>query len=271
MAGKKKNKKDAVNFYSYSKLLFAWPLIAIGVLFWFIAGDDPSAYMSEVLGWIYIFAVLIVILTIGVDIERNYAFVWLVIFAMFFFLGRWLQDAQQITVFGNIYEFFNSREVRYDRGLGLSLAVLLAVPYAVMLLWARIQHKWRITYNEFEHYSWGRADDSLARGAKRVRSSYPDLLELLLAGAGTLVVYSATGRSELRRIRHVPLLPLLRWRINKILETTQVTTTSDQAYQRSIEEEEAAQEEEEGSIVHDDEESPAHADDTGLPGGQERL
>jgi hypothetical protein len=271
MAGKNKsNKKMAVNFYSYSKLLFAWPLIVIGVLFYFIAGASPTDTMSEVLGWIYIFAALIVILTIGVDIERNYAFVWLVIFGLFFFLGRWLQDAQQITVFGNIYSFFANAEVRYNRGLGLSLSVLLAVPYAVMLLWARIQHKWRITYNEFEHYSWGRADDSLARGAKRVRSSYPDLLELLLAGAGTLVVYSATGRSELRRIRHVPLLPLLRWRINKILETTQVTTTSDQAYQRSIEEEEAAQEEE-GPLSYDDEETGTRTDTTGLPGDQERL
>jgi len=270
MASSSTLKKDAVNFYSYPKLLFAWPLIAIGVIFWFIGGSDASAYTREVLGWIYILTALLVVLTIGVDIERNYAFVWLVIGLLFFFLGRWLADAKGITVFGDVYRFFDQREVRYDRGFGLSISVLLAVPYLVMLLWARIQHRWRITYNEFEHYSWGRADDSLARGAKRVRSSYPDLLELLLAGAGTLVVYSATGRSELRRIPHVPLLPLLRWRINKILETTQVTTADD-SYQRSIEEEEAAQEEAEGSVVVDDEGDRATEGSSGAPGNQERL
>ena len=234
---KRRLKKDAVNFYAYPKLLFAWPLIAAGVIFYFIAGATESAATLEVLGWVYILLSLLVVLTLGVDIERNYAFVWVVIGLLFFFLGQWLSDAKGITVFGDIYNFFEGLDVRYDRGLGLSLSILLAVPYAVMFLWVRIQHKWRITYNEFEHYSWGRADDSLARGAKRVRSSYPDLLELLLAGAGTLVVYSATGRSELRRIPHVPLLPLLRWRINKILETTQVTT---QQATHAIEEEEEA-------------------------------
>ena len=137
---------------------------------------------------------------------------------------------------------------RLLRRRSLALSLLLAPPYLTMLVWARLQHKWRITHNEFERYSWGRADDSLARGAKRVRSTYPDLLELLLCGAGTLVVYSATGRSELVRIRNVPLLPLLRKRIDRILEQTAVTTTQEAAY---IDEEVAAEQEEE--TVADDE------------------
>jgi len=82
------------------------------------------------------------------------------------------------------------------------------------------------------------------------------------------VVYSATGRSELRRIPHVPLLPLLRWRINKILETTQVTTTDSH---HAIEEEEEAMESEaeDGSVVEDDEGGPTGG--TGSPADGERL
>ena len=60
-----------------------------------------------------------------------------------------------------------------------------------------------------------------------MRSTCPDLLELLLFGAGTLIIYSTTGRMELRRIHHVPFLPLLRRRIDRILEATRVT--ADQA------------------------------------------
>ena len=253
------DKKGAVVFHSYPKLLFAWPLIAAGLVFWFIGGPGAGSGTQEVLGWLYLLLMLLVVLTIGVDIERNYAFVWLVIFGLFFFLGRWLSDAKGITVFGDIYRWFDSLDVQYDRGFGLSVSALLGVPYVVMLLWARIQHKWRITYNEFEHYSWGRADDSLARGAKRVRTTYPDLLELLIAGAGTLIVHSATGRSELRRIPHVPLLPLLRWRINRILEMKAVTTTD------YAESEYAATEEEEadsgGSGVQATEEGPSGRSD----------
>ena len=220
MADKSKPKKHEVVFYSYPKLLFAWPLILIGPLFLGLAGTGVS---PELLGWGYLFSVVLVILTLGVDIERNHAVFWLVLFLAFFLGGLWLQDAKHFTLFGDVYVFFKDLGLNYDPGLGVGVSAILAVPYLVMVLWARLNDKWRITHNEFEHYAFGRADDSLARGAKRVRSTYPDLLELLLCGAGTLIVYSATGRSELRRIPHVPLLFIVRRRINRLLERTMIT------------------------------------------------
>lgn len=224
-----------VVFHTYPKLLFAWPLIVAGFLFW-----PLGAVMNlEILGWFYLFIMIVVILTISVDLERNHAFVWLLVFAVFLLLGLWLSSSDyQFTFFGNIYNFFDRRDVAYSRGFGLSLSLLLAGPYLVMMLWSRLNHRWRITHNEFEHYSWGRADDSLARGAKRVRSTYPDLLELLLGGAGTLIVYSATGRSELRRIPNVPMIFLVRRKINRLLESTAVVQQHDEAVLDEMEEEE---------------------------------
>jgi hypothetical protein len=256
---KAKIEEHSVVFHSYPKIIFTWPLILLGVLFFFITPGEPSAGYLEVLGWIHLLVAAITILTVGVDIERNYAVFWLVAFGLFFFLGRWLQDAQGFTLFGELYNWFADLDVRYDRSFGLVLSIMLGLPYAVSLLWARVQHKWRITHNEFEHYSWGRADDSLARGAKRVRSTYPDLLELLLCGAGTLIVYSATGRSELRRIHNVPLLPLLRRRIDRLLEQTAVTETHVDA----LADEEAEAERDERDSVADDQQ--------GEPIGNERL
>jgi len=285
-----------VVFHSYPKLIFAWPLIVIGVVFWFIgfpgeqvtvpasadevaaqveaaAEDAPTGEAAAeqakqtaeqakqkvgnlysprlaLLGWLYLFVLVLVMVTIGLDFERNHAFFWFVVFLVFLFLGMWLEEKEGFTLFGNVYSFFESLRVQYNRGLGLAISIMLALPYAVMLIWARMQNKWRITHNEFEHFSWGRADDSLARGAKRVRSTYPDLLELLLAGAGTLVVYSATGRSELRRIHNIPLLPLLRKRVDLILEQTAVTTQQQDAIHE--EEVEAEREEDRGLAGDDD-------------------
>jgi hypothetical protein len=219
---------DAIVFYSYPKLLFIWPLVIYGLLFYFLPGkwiDEGGS--SEVIGWTYVFITVIVILTIGVDIERNVAIFWVILFALIYFLSRWLADVKGFTLFGNIYRWFADMDLHYNREFGVAMSIILIIPYSVMLLYARAQDKWRITHNEFEHYSFGRSDDSLARGAKRVRTSYPDLFELLLCGAGTLVVYSATGRSELRRIPHVPMLPWKRRKINEILERTAVTTTHD--------------------------------------------
>ncbi|BAM04847.1 hypothetical protein [Phycisphaera mikurensis] len=208
---------DEVVFHSYPKLIYAWPLIAAGIGFWFL----PAAWEAT-LGWVYLFLVLVTITTLAIDLERNYAFVWSVLFALFFFAGKWVYAAYDVPVFEAVFGFFFDLNTRYDRGFGMALAILLAFPYAVMLVWVRLNSRWRITHNEFEHYAWGRADDSLARGAKRVRSTYPDLLELLLCGAGTLLVYSANGSRELRRIPNVPLLFRVRRKLNLLLESQQV-------------------------------------------------
>jgi len=238
-----KRRPHQVVFHTYPKLLFAWPIVIAGFLLWFLADPTPGRAVVnlEVLGWLYLLMMTAVVMTIGIDLQRDHAVFWLVVFAACWFLGMWLEDVKHFTLFGDIYRFFADIDVYYNRGFGLGLSTLLAGPYIVMLVWARIQHRWRITHNEFEHYSWGRADDSLARGAKRVRSTYPDLLELLLCGAGTLHVYSATGRTELRRIPNVPLIFVVRKRVNRLLESTAVTSYA--ADMADIVEEEAEEDE----------------------------
>ncbi|MEM1109669.1 MAG: hypothetical protein AAGH99_13370 [Planctomycetota bacterium] len=243
-----------VVFHTYPKLLFVWPIIVAGVLLYpTVAWWDLNA---EVIGWVYLLVVAIVVLTIGIDLERDHAVFWLVAFLALFFLGKYLDATfDRITVIGDAYRWLANRDVAYDPGFGLCLSILLLPPYATMWIYARLQHRWRITHNEFEHYSWGRADDSLARGAKRVRSTFPDLLELLLCGAGTLVVYSATGRTELRRIPHVPMIFLVRRRINKLLETTSVTTRHEEDRLNELHEEEADTEQDEEDATPGEERS----------------
>jgi hypothetical protein len=177
----------------------------------------------EGLGWAYIWIAVLVLLTLSVDIGRNQAAFWLVLVAAIWVLGLWLQDAKGFTVFGDIYRWFAGLNVQYNRSLTLSLSIIILVPYLIMIGWAYINDRWRITHNEFEHYSFGKMDDSLGRGAKSIRTSFPDVLELLLGLAGTLIVYNATGTKELRRIPHVMFLPLVRKRLNKILEKTAIT------------------------------------------------
>ncbi len=130
---------------------------------------------------------------------------------------------KHFTLFGNIYNWFASLDVQYNRSLGFALSIILLVPYVLMLGWARLNDRWRITHNEFEHRAWGKSDDSLGRGAKTIRASYPDVFELLLGLAGTLTVYNANGTQELRRIPHVMFLPVVRKRLGRILETTSIT------------------------------------------------
>lgn len=186
-----------------------------------------SAPYSHWLGWcawIYLGAVVLVVLTLGVDVDRNQAIFWCVTVAALWIGGIYMRDVQGFTFFGDIYRWFQGMHLQYHRGFALVLSIVLTVPFLLMLLYAQVNDRWRITHNEFEHYAFGKADDSLGRGAKTIRTSYPDVFELLLGLAGTLIVYSATGTQELRRIPHVMFLPFIRARLNKILERTAVTT-----------------------------------------------
>lgn len=216
-----------VTFVAYPKLLFVWPLILMGLVFWPIAhwGGNSDTVLST-LGWIYLLATIFVLLTLGVDVDRNQAVFWVVLLLALWLLGLVLKDRAGITVFGNIYRFFHSLNVRYDMGFGLALSLILLVPFLLMLVWARLNDRWRITHNEFEHYSFGKMDDSLGRGAKTIRTSYPDVFEAILGLAGTLVVYNATGTQKLREIPHVMFLPLVRARLGKVLERMAVTSAA---------------------------------------------
>jgi hypothetical protein len=251
-----------VAFVSYPKLLFVWPLILAGLVFYPFGkphqpagasvleyeaaqakqADQAAAAESEpaedaatkladpfvsrrleILGWIYIWVAVLVLLTLSVDVGRNQAVFWVVLVGAIWALGLWLHDAKGFTIFGDIYRWFANLNVQYNRNLTLALSIIMLVPYVIMLIYARINDRWRITHNEFEHYSLGKMDDSLGRGAKTIRTSFPDVFELLLGLAGTLVVYNATGTKELRRIPHVMFLPFIRKRLNKILEKTAIT------------------------------------------------
>ena len=218
MADKKDKQIHDVVFYTYPKLVFAWPLIVMGFLLW------PLAHWAnpEVLAWVWGATVLLVLLTMGVDMNRNYTIFWLVMLVAFWLLVVVL-NLKGITLFQKIYRLFADLDPQYSSTLGLIVSLPLSLGFVIMWGWTRVNNRWRITHNEFEHYQLGRLDDSIARGAKRLRSSYPDLFELLICLAGDLVIYDASGRREIRRIPHVPLLPFVKKRINVLLERTAVT------------------------------------------------
>ncbi|MBN1123909.1 MAG: hypothetical protein JXA82_02800 [Sedimentisphaerales bacterium] len=227
MAEEKKEKKKQpiheVVFYTYPKLVFTWPLIAMGFLLWPLAAmgaDSPG--MLEVLAWIWGATVLLVVITMGVDMNRNYTIFWMVIVVAIWLLVV-VMNLKGFTFFQKIYHFFADLNPKYSANLGLIVSIPLLIGFIIMWFWTRVNSKWRITHNEFEHYQLGRLDDSIARGAKRLRSSYPDLFELLICLAGDLVIYDASGRREIRRIPHVLLLPFVKKRINILLEKTAVT------------------------------------------------
>lgn len=215
--------RHEVVFYTYPKFLFCWPIIVMGYVLWLL--ERLQWVEPELSAWIWLITLLLVLMTVGFDLNRNFAIFWLAILALVWMSVAWFGAKKDVDIFSHIYHFFANLDPGYSVRLGLMVSIPLSVLYVVMWLWTRVNYKWRITHNEFEHYQFGRMDDSLARGAKRVRTSYPDFFEFIVCLAGDLVIYDSTGRRALRRIQHVPWLPFVRRRINLILESTAITTS----------------------------------------------
>lgn len=220
-AGKTDSRVHEVVFVAYPKILFLWPIILAGYAFAIFTGalnDDAR----ETVGWIYLTILALVLIAVSVDVNRNQAiFLGVLVFAVWI-LGLYLDAVKSIPVFGWIFSWFAALDVRYDRAFGLALSVVMSIPFVLLIGVSHLNDRWRITHNEFEHYSFGKMDDSLGRGAKIIRTEFPDMFELLLGGAGTLIVYNASGTQELRRIPHVMFLPMVRRKLNTILERVAV-------------------------------------------------
>lgn len=213
--------RGEVVFHTYPKLIFAWPIIVSGFLLG--ALSLISWIDQEALAWIWAVALVVTLLAVGIDQNRNATAISVAIVTVLWLLGIWLRDAKGVTVFGDIFRFFAGLDPVYPRPLAFAISTFITVPYTIILVWGHFKDKWHFTQNAFEHRTWGKVDWSAARTTETVRCSYPDLLEAMLCLAGDLVIYDASGSKVIRRICHVPLLPLVRRRIAAILAPTTVT------------------------------------------------
>lgn len=212
--------KNAVIVHSYTSFIFTWPLIVLGYLFWPLLGHGMISPVTA--GWIYIITAVIVLLTMGIDINRNVTIFWIVlVFAVFF--GLKLAEDRGIHLLSRIGLAMGHLQPTFSAHFGLSLSVLLTAFYAIVIGSAWLNDRWRFVAGEIEHYSFGRSDDSMGRGAKVISTSYPDVLELVLMLAGTITIYNAQKTLVLAKINRVPLLPFRVKKINRLLESVQVT------------------------------------------------
>ena len=215
-----KQSPPSVIIYSYPQFVYAWPMIVFGFL---LAGLQGSGILSEgAVAWTYIVIMSLVTLTMGVDLGRNVS-----IFCLVFFIGMWLgilwlQDAKDVTFFASLSALISSLKPVISSHALLLFSSILLIIYVIMILYAFVNDRWRITSNEIEHRSLGHRDDAVGRGAKRVLAHYPDTLELLICLSGTIEVFSATGNKQLLSIKNVPFLPFRMKKISHILEFSNI-------------------------------------------------
>ena len=220
---KKRRERSQVVIHSYPKYLYTWPLILMAALFPLLGGDKHEV----VKGWIFLGTLVLVLMAIGFDLNRNLTISWVITIIAGVFCALWL-DSKHVYLFSDIGHYLANRTPIVSPDWQYLFAMFGGGLYFIMFLDARINQRWRIGRNEIEHFAMLSKDDSLGRGAKRIITSYPDFLELLLCGAGTIQIYSAQGGVLLRSIPNVPLLFFRSDAISRILEATEVSPTGDE-------------------------------------------
>jgi len=225
---KRRRERSQVVIHSYPKYLYVWPLILMAALF-ALLGDQLNPLISPVCeGWILLGTLVLVLMAIGFDLTRNLTISWGITIVAGVFCVLWLKDSKHVNLFSDIGRHLATRNPSVSHDWQYLFALFGGALYLIMFINARINQRWRIGRNEIEHFAMLSKDDSLGRGAKRIITSYPDFLELLLCGAGTIQIYSAQGGVLLRSIPNVPLLFFRSDAISRILEATEVSPTGDE-------------------------------------------
>src|SRR3954454_24473909 len=78
-------------FHAYPRLIFAWPIILLGFLLYPL--DTWGLARPGILAWLWGTTLFVVILTLGVHVNRNLSLFWAVLGSAAWLLGLYLRDA----------------------------------------------------------------------------------------------------------------------------------------------------------------------------------
>lgn len=222
-----KQGSQVVTFTSFSSLVYVWPIVAVG---YFLLGLHALGWGDPgVLGWIWLFTIVFVLIVMGSDISRDAGLVWVLAAALILTLGALLNARFQLPVLGWIYGHFSSLGVAIDGGTVRALCELLLILLAIVVIYSLFDGRHEISSREVTHRRLLRASENLPLYSNRIRLDWPDLLEMIaLFGAGHLVVIDQ-DRKEVMRIANIPCLWFFRQEINGILDVMATTEVVGQA------------------------------------------
>ncbi len=212
-----------VFFTSFSPLMYLWPIMVIG---WFGMAVD-SFVKTEVLGWAWITVVLLVLITVATDLDRNRALVVAGLILICWMFGFILESQKNWPVLSDIYEFFANQDVKFEPGTANVFSIVIFIILVGVVVVAWFDGRYEITTREITHKRAFRTSDSLPRAAKRIKRDWRDIAEVFLGlGAGDVIVLDSQ-KNIVMRIPNVPFLWFFRHDVDHILEVLATTEVED--------------------------------------------
>ncbi len=88
--------EKSVHLVNYPKFVFVWPLIVAPGLLLVL---EKLGCPSQVLGWIYVAMATVVIMTLGMDLDRSTAFILSLVLCSLLLVGRLLHTEYSVNIF----------------------------------------------------------------------------------------------------------------------------------------------------------------------------
>jgi hypothetical protein len=214
----------AVNVYERGLAVIGYPIFLTAFLLWPLT--EYHLIDGKTAVWWWISAVIIVLSACFWNLNRARAVI-LVLFVGVLALAAYLGEAKNVPVIAWLSQAMRSIPVGWTIEVQ---ALIYFVSSVTFLFWvidtidSRINGRWEFGKNEFEHYSYGRRETSLARGQNSVLTSVPCTIKSwLLLGGATLDITGSLDQRSHARLEHVFRGNAAGKRIRKLLESTQST------------------------------------------------
>lgn len=216
-----------VYFTSFSSLFYLWPIMAVGFLGCALESMEFVKDSSATFGWIWITTVIVVLITVAADVDRNKLLVLVGLILLFWMGGYILQRNQDIMILSGIHDFFAKQHVKFNAGTAMVMSVIILIILIGVIVVAWFDGRYEITTREITHRRAFRTSDSLPRAAKRIKQDWRDLAEAFIGlGAGDVIVLD-TQKNIVMRIPNVPFLWFFKHDVDHVLEVLATTDIDD--------------------------------------------
>src|SRR6476620_9234989 len=100
-------------FHAYPRLIFAWPIILLGFLLYPL--DAWGLASPDILAWLWGSTLFVVILALGVHVNRNLSLFWAVLGSAAWLLVIYLRDLRGCAPLSRLSQFLADRNRPYPR------------------------------------------------------------------------------------------------------------------------------------------------------------
>jgi len=182
---------DEIVVYCVHRSFFLWPLILTGFIGGWLVKHHPA--MSVVMGWIYVWVLMMILVTLLFDVGTLKLMLWMGIFVFAWFLSKYFEELRHLVLISWVVNYLRGLRPALSPGFATVMSWLLLGPWLGALFHSFSRGRKTFTPNGIEEWFLGEGCELTDRSGLKFRTNYRDLFETALGlGAGDLVAYDSS-------------------------------------------------------------------------------